>query len=114
MKRFDEEASWEEIMQWIKDRSIGAGPDSEALIERLVAADLQCDEYSDANPDGEDPELIRNWAMVPSANGAASFEACAFRIRIPGQDQIGLYFEVTDGKVSKYGDLSDYYPTLAD
>lgn len=103
MIRFDDAATWEEVMQWIKDRSIGAGPDAEALIERLVAADLECDEYFDHHPDGEDPELIRNYAIIPERK----FEACAFRIRIPGREEIGLYFEITDGKISLYCQLSE-------
>lgn len=103
MTRFDDVADWEEIMQWIKDRSVGAGPDAEALIERLVEVDLLSDEYADANPDGEDPELIRNYAVWP----AAGLEACAFRIRIPGQAEVGLYFEIKDGKITKYDSLAN-------
>jgi hypothetical protein len=107
MKRFDDEGTWEDIMRWVKDRSIGAGPDAEALIERLVEVDLECEEYSDTYPAREDPELIRNYAMVPSVNGQPAFEACAFRIRIPDREEIALYFEVINGKISKYGELAE-------
>ena len=113
MIRFDDVAEWEEILQWIKNRSIGAGPDAEALIERLVEIDLLCDAYEEENPDGEDPELIRNYAVIPSINGSKPFEACAFRINIPNQPRIGLYFEISKGKITKYGDLSELCPGLA-
>lgn len=107
MKRFDEKLPadevWPAILVYVKAKAGTDNPIAQELIERLVLVEMEMDFDEEEHPDGLAPEIVRNYAVMNNGK----FEACALRVRIEGQEEIGLYFEITEGTISKYCQLSE-------
>jgi hypothetical protein len=94
---------WPAILDYVKVRSDEYNAIAQELIERLVLIEMEMDFDEEEHPNGLGPEIVRNYAVLNDGK----FEACALRVRIQGQEEIGLYFEITEGKISKYCQLSE-------